>query len=302
MLTLYRLRRKLLCTNNSLALTRGSPVGPVAMLTHFDPTRGIFTGVCPSRNGQSALVGQVIYAAGERSARISYLLPADGLDHPALSYLLEALAETAGSWGAFHLLAEIDEFSTALDPVRDNGYNVYAWQTIWKFQANEQRHADLWQAATPTDEVAVRSLYQLLVPPLVQSAEPFPMQVGQRQVYRQDGDILAYADVLYGPQGIYLQPVVHPAVENLDAVLGDLFARQPSLPQRPLYVAARSYQAWLEPSLRRLQGAPSPRYAMLVKHLAVAQRAVMLARQPVRELYNPEATVPLIQHSTINDN
>lgn len=292
----------MLCTDSAQSLTRGSPVGPLAMLTHLDPTRGIFTGVCPSRNGRSALVGQVMYAAGERSAHISFLMPADDLDHPALSYLLDALAEMAGGWGAFHLLAEISEFSSALDPVRHNGYNVYAWQTIWKFQVNDQKALGLWHSAASTDEVSVRSLYQLLVPPLVQSAEPFPTQTGQRMIYRQDGDILAYADALHGPQGIYLQPVVHPAVENLDDVLGDLLARQAAMPQRPLYVSARSYQAWLEPSLTRLKGAPAPRQAMLVKHLAVAQRAAMLARQPVREMYNPEATVPLIQHSTINDN
>lgn len=290
-------------TDSALALTRGSPVGPLAILTHLDPTRGIFTGVCPSSNGQPTLIGQTIYPAGERSARISFLLPADRLESPSLSGLLDGLAEVAGGWGAFHLLAEVEESSPALDPIRDNGFNIYAWQSIWRFPPDGSfPRSERWQPATPLDEVAIRSLYQLLVPPLVQSAEPIPAHSVQRLVYRERGEIQAYADAVHGPHGTYLQPVVHPAVEELDAMLGDLLARQPALPQRPVYVAARSYQAWLEPSLQRLRGESSPRQALLVKHLAVAQRAAMVARQPAREIYNPEATVPLIQHSTIHDN
>ncbi len=136
----------------------------------------------------------------------------------------------------------------------------------------------------------------------MQSAEPFPANGITRLVYRQDGDMLAYADASSGPHGIYLQPVIHPAVENPDAILAGLLSRQPSSPQRPIYVAARSYQAWIEPSLQRLHGQVSPRFALLVKHLAVAQRVNLLARQPAREIYSTEAVVPLVQHSTIHDN
>lgn len=278
-------------------------MGVLAILTHLDPTRGIFTGVCPSRNGRATLIGQMTYPAGERSARISFLLPADGLEHPNLADLLEAMAETAGGWGAFHLLIEVEEYSPALDAIRENGFSVYAWQTNWQFLTRpESPFSELWQPASATDENAVRGLYQLLVPPLVQSAEPMPAQPGLRLVYHQGHELVAYADAVFGPQGIYLQPVIHPAVDNLDEVLGGLLARQPGPPHRPVYVAARSYQAWLEPSLHRLQGQASSRRALLVRHLAIAQRAALLARQSGRELYNPEVTVPLIQHSTIHDN
>ena len=303
LLTLYRCRRRVLCTDSAQVLTHGNPLGPLAMLTRLDPTRGIFTGVCPARNGSSALIGQITYIPGERSARISFLLPLDGIDHPALPDLLEALAEMAGSWGALNLLAEVDEHSDALDPIRHNGFSVYAWQSIWQFLPASNGHAHTsWQPAASVDEVAVRSLYQLLVPPLVQSAEPFPGHSPQRLVYRQDGDILAYADATYGPQGIYLQPVVHPAVEDLDGLLAGLIARLPTLPQRTVYVAARSYQAWLEPALQRLEGQTSPRQALLVKHLAVAQRAGLLARQTARDMITSDASVPIAQHSTIHDN
>ncbi len=303
LLTLYRFRHRVLCTDSAQVLTRGSPLGPLAMLTHLDPTRGIFTGVCPARDGAAPLIGQMTYTPGVRPARISFLMPFDDLDHPALPDLLDALAETAGSWGAVNLLAEVEEDNPALDPIRHAGFGVYGWQSIWQFQPNgDGRAAEAWQPAAGADEVAVRSLYQLLVPPLVQSAEPFPGHSAQRLVYRQEGDILAYADAAYGPQGIYLQPVVHPAVEDPYGLLAGLVARQPSLPQRPIYVAARSYQAWLEPALKRLNGSVSPRRALLVRHLAVVARAGLLARQPAREIYSTDGTVPLAQHSTIHDN
>lgn len=303
LLTLYRNRRRVLCTNSALMLTSGSPLNPLAMLTHLDPTRGIFTAVSSGNNGEQALFGQITYVPGRRSAQLSFLLPEDELTPALLSILLEALAEVAGSWGALNLLAEIEERSVALESVRRNGFNVYAWQTIWHMQPKaDSPHAASWGSAYPIDENPVRSLYQLLVPPLVQSAEPFEQHNAQRVVFRQEGEILAYADVLSGTQGIYLQPVVHPAVANPDAVLEGLLARLPASPQRPVYVAARSYQAWLEPSLTRLNGLCAPRSALIVKHLAVAQRAALLARQTARELLNHEASVPLAQHSTIHDN
>jgi len=306
LLTLYRFRHRVLCTESARVLTRGSPLGPLAMLTHLDPTRGIYTGVCPARSGESALIGQVVYTPGERSARISFLLPADDLDHPSLSSLLEALAEMAGSWGAFNLLAEVEERHPSLDAIRQSGFSVYAWQTIWQVVPPAQADTEAWQPASPADEIAIRSLYQLLVPPLVQSAEPFPAngvsRPDSRLVYRQAGDMLAYAEAVTGPQGIYLQPVIHPAVENADEILAGLLARLPGPAQRPIYLAARSYQAWLESSLQRLGGLVSPRHALLVKHLAIAQRVNLLARQPAREIYTTDVAVPLVQHSTIHDN
>jgi hypothetical protein len=121
-------------------------------------------------------------------------------------------------------------------------------------------------------------------------------------VYRQEDDILAYAEIIHGPQGIYLQPVVHPAVKDLDNVLASLVAQQPGTPARPIYLAARSYQAWLESPLYRLNAQVTPRQALLVKHLAVTQRAGLLIRHPVTEKYKPEATVPMVQHSQIYKN
>jgi hypothetical protein len=273
------------------------------MLSRLNPTSGSFTGVCPDEDHDAPLMGQLIYTPGKRSARITFLLPADDLDRPALNNLLESLAVQAGEWGAYHLLAEVDETSPALEPMRHSGFNIYAWQTIWQFSSPKEEHyKGIWQPSTSIDEIAIRNLYQSLVPPLVQGAEPYPEHNSERLVYREDDEIVAYTDAVYGPEGIYLLPTIHPGVKDLVAVLASLVSQQPSIPARPVYVVARSYQAWLESSLQRLDGAVAPRQALMVKHLVIPLRALKMARRSVVGKYVPEATVPLVQHSTINKN
>ena len=298
----------MLNTDSELALTRGNPAGALALLSYLDPTRGSFTGVASGKNDAVALVGQMIYVPGQRSANISFLLPGDDLDHPSLPDLIESLAVQAGSWGASHLLAEVEESSPAFDPVRNSGFSVYGWQTIWQLPAPAPsgsaapRPNGPWQLAVASDDTHTRTLYQQLVPLLVQAAEPYSPGKGPRLVYRDGDEILAYAEATVGPQGIFVQPVIHPAVRDVEPLLEGLAAQLPFAGTRPVYIAVRSYHGWVESSLHHLKSLPAPRQALLVKHLAVFQRATLLARKPAREAYNTEASVPLVTHSTIHKN
>lgn len=255
-------------------------------------------------NGKQALIGQMQYAVGERSARVVFLMPSDALDQPGLSHLLDNLAAQAGAWGAFHLLAEVEEGSCALEGMRRSGFSVYAWQRIWQFRStleHQKNGSPRWQPASSIDENAIRNLYQSLVPPLVQSAEPLTSRRLQGWVYRQEGEILAYMEGVYGPHGVYLQPLIHPAVENVSQVIADLLVRQPGLLNRPVYMAIRSYQAWLETIVRDLECQVGPRQALMVKHLVVQQRAAALAaRHSVLEKYTVDPTVPMVNNSTVS--
>ncbi len=301
---LYRYRRRVLCTDSALALTRGSPVGPLALLWQLDPGWETFTAVCPARR-DSTVIGQVHYTPGERSAHMAFLSPDDEADNPGMLALVEGLVTQAGAWGAGNVLAEVDELSPMLELLRRIGFTVYGWQTIWQFPATAAADGEqgVWRLAEPMDELTQRNLYHSLVPPLVQAAEPYVPSAAPRLIYRQDGDMLAYVDAVYGPQGIYLQPVVHPAVKNVPELLGDLLAKQPVSPVRPIYVAARSYQAWLETSLERLEGNAEPRQALLVKHMALGQRSyAAFGRKVLREVYSPEATAPLVRNSSTSKN
>ncbi|MBE0696998.1 MAG: hypothetical protein IH586_08740, partial [Anaerolineaceae bacterium] len=217
----------------------------------------------------------------------------------------------AGAWGAFHLLAEIEENSCALEGMRRSGFSVYAWQRIWKYSptgenaaANRPANGSSkngqpgWKPAASIDEISIRNLYQSLVPPLVQSAEPLTSRKLPGWVYRQDDEILAYIEGIYGPHGIYLQPLIHPAVENVSQVLASLLERQPALLGRPIYLAIRSYQAWLETVVRDLEWQIGPRQALLVKHLVLHQRDTLPSRHMVLEKYTTEPTAPMIHNST----
>jgi hypothetical protein len=306
-LTFYRYRRQLVCTDSAQTLTHGSPVGPLALLARLNPSVDSYTGILSTSNGSIPLVGHMRYTSGDRSAHILFLLPEEGLKQPGLTNLLEHLAAQAGAWGAFHLLVEIEESSCALEGMRRAGFSVYAWQRIWRFAPGKDSSSTTngsknllpgWRPAASIDEIPIRNLYQSLVPPLVQAAEPLPTRKLPGWVYRQDGEILAYVEGTYGPQGIYLQPLIHPAVENVSQVLSGLLERQSNLFGRPIYLAIRSYQAWLETVVRDLECQIGPRQALMVKHLVLHQRDALPARHMVLEKYTTESTAPMIHNST----
>ena len=126
---LSRYRRDMLSLDTARILTRGNPLSAVALLSYLDPRRHIYTAVAAD-NGVS-LMGQVTLHEEETSARVTFLAPAEninGLTQP----LLDHLVTQAGEWGAFHLLAEVDEDSPAFRLLRQAGFAMYAWQRIWK--------------------------------------------------------------------------------------------------------------------------------------------------------------------------
>jgi hypothetical protein len=122
-------------------------------------------------------------------------------------------------------------------------------------------------------------------------------------VYEQNGELLGYIEAIYGPNGIYLQPLIHPASEDVPRLLGSFLASLPFHLGRPAYFSIRSYQAWLENPLTELQAEPGERQALLVKHLAAAQRAPAYAvRNGAMEKHQPalvdtqggETSLPLL--------
>lgn len=275
--------------DTTLALTRGSPVGLWAALGNMRLEHSSYTGVLRPGSGKPPLIGQVQYNAGERAARIAYVLPNRALESPELGKLLEHLAWAAGESGALSLLAEVEENSPALESLRRCGFGVYAWQRIWKIaRTPETGGADRrWEQASDLDRLPIRSLFQSLVPPLVQSAEPLSERT-EGFVYEQNGELLGYIDAVYGPNGIYLQPLIHPASEDVPRLLASFLANLPFHLGRPAYFSIRSYQAWLENPLTELQAEVGERQALLVKHLAAAQRAPAYAvRNGAMEKHQP---------------
>ena len=279
-------------------LTRGHPVSLVAWFTGLDPAAESFTGVV-DLPAAPPLVGQVRHLMGDRSARFTFLLlRGDGEDNHGLSRLLDESAAHAGEWGACNLLAEIPEHLTLPVSLRRNGYMVYANQVIWQVPlapAQGAQQPDLWHPVGSQDELMVRSFYQALVPPLVQSAEAWQADRLSGYIHQQDGEVLGFVEAHAGPQGIFLQPVLHPAVSNPEALLADLLTRLPGRHNRPVFLAVRSYQAGLDDPLEKLGCQPKQRSVLMVKHLALTQRVLGYhERLIVTEKPCPEPTASMM--------
>lgn len=240
-------------------------------------------------------------------------MPADSLDTMVLPSLLEYMAYQAGQAGALHVIADVDESLCAFEGLRRAGFSVYAWQRVWKFEAisaerNEPQSGPSsgWQPVQKKDdEATIRSLYQSLVPALVQPMETGPDKHLRGLVYRRDGEMLAYANLEYGPSGIYALPYIHPAVDDGMDLMADLIRSIPSRAHRPVYICVRSYQSWFESSLEEMNGNRGPRQALMVKHLAITQRVANSLRIPGLEsnpVKNPTPVINLdIENTPLTD-
>ena len=230
--------------------------------------------VYPS-GGEDPVIGQIQCVDGWRSARLNFLIPANAHLSPALPALLDGLAQEAGLWGAFGLLAELEESSPLFEPFRRAGFSVYGWQRIFRLPFNgdaDTEQPPLWRFAEPVDEIPIRQLFQNLVPPLAQAAEPLSSDRPYGLVHQENGQMLAYLESVYGPDGIYLRPLIHPNVGDINALLRSLEIHLSPLLGRKVYLAVRSHQAWLENPLLVMSSESTDRQALMVKYLAARQR------------------------------
>lgn len=262
-----------------MSLTRGNPVGAWAVLDNLRLEYGSYTKVLRQSGNNPTLIGQMHYTPGERAARLTFVTPERGLDSPGLAALLESLAWEAGERGACSLLAEVEESSPAFEVLRRTGFSVYGWQRVWKIneQTNSNNIPNVWETANDLDALPIRALYQALVPPLVQTADPLVERAMTGLVYEQNGELLAYIEPIYGPMGIYLQPLIHPAVDDVLRLVRSFLGGLSFQLGRQVYLSIRSHQAWLENALSELDVEVSPRQALLVKHLVVQQRSPAFA-------------------------
>jgi hypothetical protein len=290
---LSRSRRDVLPLYSARMLTRGSPLGARAMLSYLNPRRHLYTAVA-SENGES-LMGQVILKADETYARLTFLAPTENINGLTLP-LLDHLTTQAGEWGAFHMLAEVDENSPFFKSLRLAGFAIYAWQRVWKMPDREPPGEDsTWREVEETDWPAVQSLHGQIVPALIQPVDSLPKQAAGL-VCRPEGFLQAYAAIDSGPAGVWVQPLIPP-----DSGCGpERMAGLCSWGGRPVYVCVRSYQAWLETVLEDLGGKAGPRQAVMVRRLAKTQKVEEKVSAMDKVLVKPVA--PAARVVTVEDN
>lgn len=263
--TIARYRSDALILDSTRALTGGNPLGMVGLLAYMNPARVVY-GAISSVEDQTML-GGVIYTRGESFARLLYLAPASSLEQAVLPALIEHLVEKTGEWGAFHLIAELDESHEAFSTLRQAGFSVYAWQRMWEIsQLNGTGDSsERWRRSRAGNYSAIHSLYNQIVPPLLQPVET--MSKSARGLICE-ADSLCYVSMTSGAAGIVLMPLIHPETVDVTSKLTALLAHLPDRRNRPVYLLVRSYQAWLEPALEDLGALAAPRQAVMVKHLA----------------------------------
>ena len=295
--TLNRYRKHGLFLDSIPSLTWGHTLVPArAICSPLSAAAGIFTSIYRSEDDDSQpLIGQVVHTAGTPYAHFTFLAPDTAIDSPDLRPLLEDLTKHVGSRGAQSVIAEVDESTTIFEALRKAGFSIYARQSIWRFPRIEARENDspTWRRITDQDEFASRTLYNELVPALVQQVEPAPRHRQRGQVNFQNDNLRGYASVATGPSGIWTQPFIHPETDRTDIHLGDLLRTLGPREARPVYVSVRSYQGWLEQVLADLGGEEGPRQAVMVKRTAQPQKAAESYKLPAVEGGWTEITTPI---------
>ena len=261
---IYRFRDEAIGLDTTRTLTRGNPLGAARLLAYMNPARHVYGAIA---NGEhDSVLGGIIHSQDDTFAKLLYLAPLSNLNHPELPALIENLSSQAGMWGAFHVLAEVDEVSDAFAPLRKSGFSVYAWQRMWDVsEVAEAGSRPDWTRVRSVNLPAVQSLYHQIVPPLLQPMETQPKTpLGW---VSNDGP-KCHVSVTHGAYGIVLTPLIHPEANDVSAKLASLVGTLPDRRNRPVYICVRSYQTWLEPVLADLGAKSGQRQAVMVKHLA----------------------------------
>lgn len=267
-------------------------------MTSFRLTDHVFTGVLESDQDSDKIVGQIHQSQGMPSAQVNYLLQTEKSDPQNLVILLEGLIKQAGHWGAKQVAADLAIDSDWFPQFRQAGFSVIAKQRVLRCESPAKGQTNLhrgWQVWSSEDIAAVRSLYHTLVPPLVQTVEPISRCEMLGMVhYDEKGELQAYADLVYGPAGAWVLPLIHPQTkESIPSILAHLLHELPGLNGRPVFMTVRSYQPWVEHALEEMGFDPGPEQVYLVRYLALRQRVkAQFSFKPI-ENGNPEPTFPI---------
>jgi hypothetical protein len=293
---LHRLRSQSVYLNSALLLTRGPLMMPGALFSFLAPSMGIFTYVLNGEEaGSSPVFGQFIHLIGSPHSHLTFLTPNTALDSTAAYALMEHMMVQSGERGALRLLADVDELSEAFETLRHSGFAIYSRQRIWQLTGfpDGDSQPGAWRPAISPDEPPIRSLYNNLVPGLVQQVEPLSTQRPKGMVYYEHGELIAFVELKYGHRGIWAQPFVHPDAQDMAQHFIDLLKKVPNRRSRPMYICVRSYQSWLETAIEDLGAEAGPRQAVMVKQFVSQQKASRAFAIPALEGGQPEITAPI---------
>ena len=270
------------------------------VLGYFRLDFSSYIGLAKENKSSLPLMGQIYMHIGEEATRLGFLAPSQAAGNPVVIALLDHLAWESCNRGAFRFLAEMDEDEKAFECFRMAGFSVYTRQQIWKIQNVSSPPLDIqgeWRPLQSLDTREIQNLYHAIVPPLVQGAEGLDKRIVQGLGYKLNGELLAFVEMISGPNGVYLIPVVHPNMREPQALLSSMVKKVTTQTGKTIFMAVRDYQSWLNSAIEDLNGETSTRKVLMVKHLVRRQKVEAL--NPIRkvlEAHGTEPSAPIVQH------
>ena len=232
--------------------------------------------VCEPDESGKRLISQIRFQIGAQSAQLGFLILNEDVNEGAITALLEEMIKTAGIWGALNVTCELESEALFYEAFRHADFIVWAKQKLWRFKRVPREYKVekfQWRVWNSDDARDMRGLYNAVIPKLLHNLEPLSRRAMLGMVYyNAEGVLQAYADMVYGPRGIWILPIIHPTTADNSEVLLGLLSGLPFPGKRPIYVCARSYQPWLEGVLGQMDAEVSPEQLLMVKHLVITQK------------------------------
>jgi hypothetical protein len=265
-----RLARQSICLDTQTRLTLGEINLARALLASLPvEVSGRPTYILHNQHGMG--IGQMRHRSGDLHAHITYLAPTPSDDDFALWLtLLDGLAHVAGVRGAADVVAEVDDNSPALEVLRAAGFVLYTRQDIWRREASPSAQPCApGRLAARRDAFEIATLYNSIVPGLIQQVEPSPAEADACYVLAggQPGE-QGFVAAWRGARGVLIDVYIHPgAADRAHEVIGGALARLPA--HRILvYCRTRPYQVSLGGALEAHGFEWLCRQALMVRHTA----------------------------------
>lgn len=263
--------------DSELGLTRDARGPNSLLLSSLLFPRGVYTLV--SRSAEQPVVGQFRYRPDDANAHIVYLAPSldvdDDIDDTVWLNILDAMTREAGKHGAHSLVAEVETSSNLFETLRTARFSTYARQIIWRHNAIEHDSIDCaikLEENISSDQIAVMSLINNTVPTILQQIAAPPSDMAGLG-YRENGRLEAYIGISEGQNGVYLLPFIHGDMMNKAAdIIRAAIIQTTGTTKVPIYVCIRSYQGWLNSTLKSLGFEQWIEQAVMVKQIAVGIR------------------------------
>jgi hypothetical protein len=292
LMTLHKYRKQGVYLDSQTVLTLGRIIVPMrAVFSPLSEAVGVFTGV-EERHGLARVIGQASHALGAATARMTFMTPDKRVDPDSAAALVEYLLKRLGEREAQTLIAEVDENTATFETLRRLNFSIYARQRIWRISSPARfQGTPEWRAFLSVDGINARKLHFATVPSLVQQIESYDFADLRGWVLYRDDEMLGYAEVTEGPRGIWVQPFIHPEMEDVHRHLASLIGLLRPRARRPVYLCVRSYQAGLTNFLEAMQADTAATQAVMARRLtALVQKAEL---SPLRAMNGTtEVTTP----------